>query len=137
MELMKAMEVAASGMRAQGVRMRVISENIANANTTGRNPNELPYQRQLVTFKNILDRQTGVSNVKVDKIIKDTKADFRLKYDPNHPAADERGYVTLPNVNSLIEMMDMKEAQRSYEANLGIIDMSRSMLNRAIELLRN
>ena len=137
MELMKAMEVAASGMRAQGVRMRVISENIANANTTGRNPNELPYQRQLVTFKNILDRQTGVSNVKVDKIIKDTKADFRLKYDPNHPAADERGYVTLPNVNSLIEMMDMKEAQRSYEANLGIIDMTRSMLNRAIELLRN
>ena len=137
MELIKAMSVAAKGMRAQGIRMRVISENIANANTTGMTADELPYQRQLVTFKNVLDRQTGVSSVKVDKIIKDTRTDFRLKYDPNHPAANSKGYVMLPNVNPLIEMMDMKEAQRSYEANLGIIDMTRSMLNRAIELLRS
>ena len=136
MDLMQAMEVAAKGMRAQGVRMRVISENIANASTTGRNPDEMPYQRQLVTFKNIMDRQSGVKNVQVDRIVKDVETDFRMKYDPNHPAANEKGYVMMPNVNSLVEMMDMREAQRSYEANLGIIDMTRSMLNRAIDLLR-
>ena len=136
MDLMQAMEIASKGMRAQGVRMRVISENIANAETTGKSPEELPYRRQLVTFKNLLDRKVGVKHVEVDDIVTDD-SDFRMKYDPEHPAADERGYIRLPNVNALVEMMDMREAQRTYEANLGVISMTRSMLNRAIDLLRS
>ncbi|TVQ83889.1 MAG: flagellar basal body rod protein FlgC [Micavibrio sp.] len=136
MDLMQAMEAAAKGMKVQGVRMRVISQNLANADTTGRTPEEMPYQRKLVTFKNILDRKTGAENVSVDRILRD-QSDFRLKFDPHHPAADAQGYVRLPNVNALIEMMDMREAQRSYEANLGIIDMTRTMLNRTIDLLRS
>jgi len=136
MDLLNAMEVAAKGMRAQGVRMRVISQNLANSETTGSKPGEDPYQRQIVTFKNILQRQSGVNFVTVDKVVKD-ESDFRLKYDPQHPAANKDGYVNFPNVNPLIEMMDMREAQRSYEANLGIIDMTRSMLVRAIDLLRS
>lgn len=135
MDLSKAMELAAMGMKAQGVRMRVISENLANANTTGKAEGEDPYRRQLVTFKNVLDRSSGVKEVKVDKIITD-KSDFKMKYDPNHPAADEKGYVKLPNVNTLIEVSDMREAQRTYEANLGIVEMSKSMLMRTIDMLR-
>lgn len=136
MDLLNAMEIAAQGMRVQGVRMRVISQNLANAETTGSKPGEDPYQRQIVTFKNVLERSKGANFVTVDKVVKD-QSDFKLKYDPQHPAADENGYIKLPNVNSLIEMMDMREAQRSYEANLGIIDMTRGMLVRTIDLLRS
>lgn len=135
MDLVKAMELAAKGMKAQGVRMRVISENMANADTTGKTPGSDPYQRQVVTFKNELARSEGIRFVEVDKIVRDD-TDFTLKYDPSHPAADEKGYVKMPNVNSLIEMMDMREAQRSYEANLGVIDMARAMLMRTIDLIR-
>ncbi len=135
MDLSKAMEVAALGMKVQGVRMRVISENLAHANTTGRTPDEAPYRRQLVTFKNVLDRSSGLNKVEVDEIESDD-SDFRLKYDPSHPAADERGYIRMPNVDALVEMMDMREAQRTYEANLGIIEMSKTMLVRTIDLLR-
>lgn len=134
-DLTTAMELAAKGMKAQGVRMRVISENLANAETTGKTPGERPYQRQVVTFKNELNRANGTREVKVDRVV-DDKSDFILKYDPSHPAADKKGYVKTPNVNPLIEMMDMREAQRSYEANLGVIDMSRSMMMRTIDLLR-
>tara|TARA_R110002124_G_scaffold114073_2_gene268593 strand:+ start:173 stop:583 length:411 start_codon:yes stop_codon:yes gene_type:complete len=136
MDLLNAMEVAAKGMRAQGIRMRVISQNLANAETTGSKPGEDPYQRQIVTFKNVLERNKGVNFVTVDKVVKD-QSEFKLKHDPQHPAADKNGYVSYPNVNPLIEMMDMREAQRSYEANLGIIDMTRSMLVRTIDLLRS
>ena len=135
MDLLKAMEMASEGMKAQGTRMKVISENMANAETTGKNPNELPYQRQLVTFKNVLDRASRTRHVKVDEISKD-KNDFILKYDPSHPAANAKGYVKMPNVNPLVEMMDMREAQRSYEANLGVIEMTRDMLMRTIDMLR-
>ncbi len=135
MDLMTAMEMASKGMKAQGVRMRVISENLANADTTAKKPGQSPYQRQVVTFKNELDRKSGVREVEVDKIMKDN-SNFVMKYDPSHPAADEKGYVKMPNVNTLIEMMDMREAQRSYEANLGVIETSRSMLMRTIDLLR-
>ena len=136
MDLLKAMEIAAAGMKSQGARMRVISENMANAETTGKTKGELPYRRQLVTFKNIVDRLTKTKHVEVDKIVQDG-SDFRLKYDPSHPAADKNGYVKLPNVNPLVEIMDMREAQRSYEANLGVIEMARSMLIRTIDLLRS
>ena len=135
MDLVKAMEAAAQGMKAQGTRMRVISENMANADTTGKTPGEAPYQRQIVTFKNEVNRQTGAKEVNADKIVKDN-APFIMKYDPSHPAADSKGYVKMPNVNPLLEMMDMREAQRSYEANLGVIEMARSMLMHTIDLLR-
>lgn len=135
MDLMKAMTMAAKGMEAQGVRMRVISENLANAETTAKKPGQDPYRRQVVTFKNELDRASGTEQIQVDKIIPD-RSDFILKYDPSHPAADEKGYVKMPNVNALVEMMDMREAQRSYEANLGVIEMSKSMLLRTIDMIR-
>ncbi len=135
MDLQKAMELAAKGMKAQGVRMRVISENLANAETTGKKPGEAPYRRQIVTFKNELDRTSQMKQVSVDKIQGDN-SDFIMKYDPSHPAADKNGYIRMPNVNTLVEMMDMREAQRSYEANLGVIEVSRSMLMKTIDLLR-
>lgn len=136
MDLLKSMQMAALGMKAQGTRMRVISENMANANTTPQVPDEDPYQRQLVMFKNVLNRISGDREVKVDRVVRDN-SDFGIRYDPSHPAADNRGYIRTPNVNTLIEMADMREAQRSYEANLGIIEMSKSMLMRSIELLRS
>ncbi len=135
MDLMKAIELAAKGMKAQGVRMRIISENLANAETTGKSSTDDPYRRQIVTFKDELNRTDHTRSVAVDKITAD-RSDFVLKYDPSHPAADSKGYVKMPNVNSLLEMMDMREARRSYEANLGVIDVSKSMLMRTIDLLR-
>jgi flagellar basal-body rod protein FlgC len=134
MDLLDAMAQAAKGMKAQGVRMRVISENLANAETTGKGKAQVPYQRKVVTFKNVLDRTHGMNEVEVDKIMAD-RSDFIMKYDPSHPAADKNGYVKMPNVNPLIEMMDMREAQRSYEANLGVIDMAKGMLMRTLDLL--
>ena len=135
MELMNAMNISASGMKAQGMRMRVISENMANSETIPDQVGVDPYRRKVVSFKNVLDRETGVNKVEVKEIRRDP-SEFRLKYDPTHPAADEKGYIKLPNVNSLIETMDMREAQRSYEANLGAIELSRSMMMKTIDLLR-
>jgi flagellar basal-body rod protein FlgC len=134
MDLLDAMTQAAKGMKAQGVRMRVISENLANADTAATAKGADPYQRKVVSFKNVLDKTTGMQEVEVDKV-QTSGTDFVMKYDPNHPAADASGYVKMPNVNPLVEMMDMREAQRSYEANLGVIDMARSMLMNTIDLL--
>ncbi len=134
MDLLDAMTQAAKGMKAQGVRMRVISENLANADTTAQTPGADPYQRKTVTFKNILDKATGQKAVAIDKIVPDS-SDFVMKYEPGHPAADKNGYIKTPNINPLVEMMDMREAQRSYEANLGVIDMARGMLMRTLDLL--
>jgi flagellar basal-body rod protein FlgC len=134
-DLFKAMSISAAGMKAQGTRLRVISENVANADSLPQDPNQLPYQRKVVTFKNELDRRAGVDTVRIDKITTD-KSEFNKQFDPNHPAADENGYVLTPNVNTLIEMMDMREAQRSYEANLSVIKASRSMLQSTIDVLR-
>lgn len=135
MDLYKAMSVSAAGMKAQGTRLKVIAENLANANTTAETPGDMPYRRKVVTFQNMMDRQIGVDTVRVAKVDVD-KGDFQRRYDPSHPSADSEGYVLLPNVNSLIEAMDMREAQRSYEANLSVIEASRTMLNRTLELLR-
>jgi flagellar basal-body rod protein FlgC len=118
------------------VRMRVISENLANAETTPTTKEEDPYRRQVVTFKNEVNRADSLKYVEVGDVRAD-KSDFLVKYDPHHPAADEQGYIRTPNVNSLVEMMDMREAQRSYEANLGVIEMARSMLMRMVDLLRS
>lgn len=135
-EIYNAMHVSASGMRTQGTRIRVITENVANANTTGETPGSDPYSRQLISFKNQMDRNLGVRKVSVGAIDKDEKTPFKLEYRPAHPAADESGMVKMPNVNTLMEMADMREAQRSYEANLGMIEQSRSMIMRTIDLLR-
>lgn len=135
MDLTKTMQISASAMRAQGMRLRVVAENLANANSTGETPNDPPYRRQVVTFRSAFDREVGADTVRVGNIRPDPSA-FSRRYEPGHPSADESGYVQYPNVNSLIEMMDMREAQRSYEANLSIIETSRTMLVRTIELLR-
>ena len=134
MDLLDSMAQAAKGMKAQGVRMRIISENLANAETTSTEKGGNPYQRKVVTFKNILDKSTGQNSVVVDKVVSD-KSNFIMKYDPSHPAADKNGYVKMPNVNPLIEMMDMREAQRSYEANLGVIDIAKGMLTQTLDQL--
>lgn len=135
MELKDAIAISASGMQAQGVRMRVISQNLANADTAPGTPTEEPYRRKVVTFKNTLDKSMGTDKVKVDRVTTDNSS-FRTKYDPNHPGANAEGYVQLPNVNPLIEVMDMREAQRSYEANISAIEISRNMMSRTVDLLR-
>ncbi len=135
MDLIKSIKISAAGMQAQGTRLRVISENLANADSLAERPGEQPYRRKLVTFKNVFDRQLDVNRVKIDKFMPD-RSQFPKKYEPSHPAADASGYVDLPNVKPLIEMMDMREAQRSYEANLSVIEVSKRMLMRTIDLLR-
>lgn len=135
-EILNAMQISAMGMRAQGSRIRVIAENVANSSTTGETPGADPYRRQTISFKNELDRQSGVRQVEVNKIGQDYQTPFPLKYMPDHPAADVTGYVKMPNLNPLIEVMDVREAQRSYQANLGMIEQSKTMVMRTIDLLR-
>ena len=134
-ELTKSTEIAISGMKAQSERLRVVSENLANADSTAQTPEGTPYRRKVVTFKTELDRATGVETVKVATVRPDN-SEFQRRYDPKHPAADRDGYVLTPNVNPLIELMDMKEAQRSYEANMNVITTSRTMLSRTVDMLR-
>ncbi len=135
MDITKAMEVSAAGMKAQSSRIKVIAENLANADSTAEAPGDLPYRRKVVTFKNELDRQAGVNKVRVAAVGVD-RSDFTRKYDPGSPVADQDGYVMMPNVNSLVETMDLQEAQRSYDANLSVIDAAKTMLSRTVELLR-
>ena len=135
MDLKSAKQVSAAGMAAQAKRLRIVSENLANASSTSQTPGGDPYRRKLVTFKNVLDRQKGVEIVKADQQSKDMSP-FPLKYEPTHPAADKNGYVKMPNVNTLMEMMDMREAQRSYEANLGALQTSRKMTQQMVDLLQ-
>ncbi len=135
MQLADTLKIAASGMKAQGDRLRVVAENIANADSTGATPGSEPYRRKIVMFQNMLDKELGIKTVKVVKRAYD-QSDFQKKFDPSHPAADEQGYVLYPNVNTIVEMMDMREARRGYEANLNMIEISKSMLTRTIDLLR-
>ncbi len=128
-------DIAVSGMKAQAERLRIISENMANADSVSVTPGEDPYRRQIVSFKNYIDRETGAQMVKVDKVVTD-KSPFEKKYAPNHPGADAEGYISLPNVNPLVEMMDMKEAQRSYEANLNVMRTARSMNSQVLDILK-
>ncbi|MFZ5931055.1 MAG: flagellar basal body rod protein FlgC [Pseudomonadota bacterium] len=134
MDLKSAIETSISGMNSQGTRMRIIAENIANAQSTARGPDGEPYRRRVVSFTNELDRASGAKLVKV-KGFENDKAEFETIYDPSHPAADSSGYVKMPNVNPLIETMDMQQAQRSYEANLAAIKASQNMMVRTIDLL--
>ncbi len=134
-DIIKTMRISGAGMRAQGNRLRVIAQNLANANSLPQEPGQNPYRRKVVTFKNVLDRSLGLETVRTGKVLPD-RSDFGKRYEPSHPAADADGYVLTPNVNTLIEMTDMREAQRSYEANLSVIKSSKQMLNQTIDLLR-
>jgi flagellar basal-body rod protein FlgC len=135
MDFLKSMQIAASGLRAQAGRMRVISENIANADSTAQQPGGDPYRRKIPTFQAEVDRTLDAKMVSLGRVRPD-RSDFKLKYEPSHPAADQAGYVKYPNVNSVVEMTDMREAQRSYEANLNVIGATRRMIQRTLELLR-
>lgn len=135
MDIFSSIKAAASGLRAQSGRMRVIAENIANANSTGQSPGEDPYRRQIPVFKTELDRTTGVTTVTMDRVTID-RSDFTTRYQPGHPAADANGMVKMPNVTTLVESMDMREAQRSYEANLNVISSARRMVMRTLDILR-
>jgi flagellar basal-body rod protein FlgC len=134
MDLATSMMVAASGMRAQSTRMRTIAENIANANSTAATPTADPYRRKIATINASFDRELNATMVEAGKPVPDT-SDFQTRYDPGNPVADAKGYVKLPNVNSLVEIMDMREAQSSYEANLNVLDASKTMMSRTIDLL--
>ena len=135
MELPKSIFIPAAGMRTQGQRMQIISENVANADSMPQTPGADPYRRKMDTFSNELDRETGVKLMKLDKVTYD-QGEFKKRSDPYHPGADKDGYVKLPNVNALIEMMDMRAAQLSYEANLNMVDTAKKMMLKTIDILR-
>jgi flagellar basal-body rod protein FlgC len=134
--LVVSLKVAGAGLEAQSTRLRVSSENLANAQSTGSTPGADPYTRKTITFESELDRIANAELVRVGDIGPDHTA-FPMDYDPGHPAADAKGYVKLPNVNMLIEMADIREANRSYEANLQIVKQARQMISMTIDLLRN
>jgi flagellar basal-body rod protein FlgC len=131
----RSMGIATSGLKAQAGRMRVISENIANADSTGSSAGADPYRRKIPTFTSQLDRALDAKTVGLGRVVPDTSS-FRSKYEPSNPAADQNGYVKYPNVNPLIEMTDMRAAQRSYEANLNIIGATRRMIQRTLDILK-
>lgn len=135
MDLMASMKIAAAGLKAQSGRMRVIAENLANSNSTASEPGADPYRRRIPTFSQEVNRELGIKMITSGRIRLD-QSDFGKRYEPGHPAADSQGYVKLPNVNALIEGMDMREAQRSYQANLNVISATRRMLARTLEILR-
>lgn len=135
MDFMKSIAIAASGLRAQAGRMRVLSENIANADSTAQAPGQDPYRRRIPTFVSQLDRALEARTVALGPVRTDP-SDFISKYQPGHPAADAAGYVKFPNVNSLVEITDMREAQRSYEANVNVISATRRMIQRTLDILR-
>ncbi len=135
MDFSNSLDIAAAGMKVQGARLRVIAENVANADTTATEPGGEPYRRKTILFESEFSKQletelVGVKGVEIDK------SEFSRDFRPDHPAADAAGYVLMPNVSTLIELTDMREAQRSYEANLNAIEVARSMLSKTIELLR-
>ena len=135
MDLSASMLIAASGMRAQSSRMRIIAENIANANSTASTADGEPYRRKVATVTSSFDRELGATLVEPGKPLADM-SEFRQQYDPGNPAADKSGYVKLPNVNPLIEVMDMRDAQKSYEADLNVMDATKSMMSRTVDLLK-
>lgn len=135
MDFNTSLRIAATGLHAQTARMRVIAENLANADSTAKAPGEDPYRRRIPTFQSHFDSDVGGRVVEIGKLAFD-QSDFSSRYEPGHPAADANGFVKYPNVNSLIESMDMRQAQRSYEANLNVVTVSRQMLGRTLDILR-
>jgi flagellar basal-body rod protein FlgC len=136
MDFMKSLAIAASGLHAQIGRMRIITENIANADSTATTPGGDPYRRRIVTFTSELDSSLGADVVKLGRVQTDN-TDFRIKHEPGNPAADANGDVKYPNVNSLVELTDLRDAQRSYESDLNVITATRRMLQRTIDILKS
>jgi flagellar basal-body rod protein FlgC len=134
-DFFSSLKIAATGLHAQSARMRVIAENIANADSAGKAPGEDPYRRRIPTFKAVMDNEIGGKVVEIGRLAYDM-SDFASRYEPGHPAADQHGYVRYPNVNTLIEAMDMREAQRTYEANLNVVSVTRDMMGSTIDILR-
>jgi flagellar basal-body rod protein FlgC len=135
MDFLKSIAIAASGLRAQTGRMRVISENIANADSTASQPGSDPFRRRIPTFRSEVDRVLDARMVALGPLRTDP-SEFRTKYEPGHPSADANGHVKYPNVNPLLEMTDMREAQRSYEANINVIGATRRMIQRTLDILK-
>jgi flagellar basal-body rod protein FlgC len=135
MDFLKAIGIAASGLRAQAGRMRVISENVANADSTAQRPGDNPFRRKIPTFRSEMDRALEARVVGLGPIRTDP-SEFRTKHQPGHPAADAAGNVKYPNINPLIEMTDMREAQRNYEANINVIGATRRMIQRTLDILK-
>jgi len=129
------MQLAFAGMSAQGERLKVIAENLANADSTAKTPGADPYRRKIISFHSVLDRSIGATSVVAGKPVNAT-GPFERRYDPGNPVADADGYVQTPNVNSMIELMDMRDAQQSYQANLNVIDAAKSMISHTLDLLR-
>jgi flagellar basal-body rod protein FlgC len=134
-DLNTSLQVSAAGMEAQVARIKVVAENLANQNTTGSSPGADAYRRRTVSFQNRLDKELGVETVGVKAVALD-KSEQPLRYDPGNPAADKNGYVKTPNVNSFVELMDMRDAEQSYSANLNVASTTRTMLNRTLDLLK-
>jgi flagellar basal-body rod protein FlgC len=134
-DLLDTIHISAAGMRAQSQRLKVVSQNLANAESIATRPGGEPYRRQTISFKDALDKETGTNLVQPGKITADN-SDFIKKYEPANPMADPDGYVAYPNVNPIMEMMDMREARRGYEANLDVIESSKAMVNQTLSLLK-
>ena len=135
MDLNTSMQLAFAGISAQGQRLKVIAENLANSDSTAKTPGGEPYRRQVVTFHAVLDKTLGASSVAVGKPVT-IAGKLEQKYDPGNPAADPDGYVQMPNVNPVVELMDMRDAQQSYQANLNVIDAAKAMISHTLDLLR-
>ena len=136
MDLIRSISIAASGLKAESGRMRVIAENLANADSTSKTAGGDPYQRKVPTFESQFDQDLDARVVGLGRIRRDTTP-FRTEYQPGNPSADAKGFVKLPNVNPLVEQMDMREAQRAYEANLNLIGAARRMIARTLDILRS
>jgi len=135
MDFIKSIAIAASGMRAQSGRMRIISENIANADSTATTRGGDPYRRRIVTFRSDFDRQLDANLVVMGRVATDNSA-FQIRHEPDNPVADAKGDVKYPNVNALVEMTDLRDAQHSYEANINVITATRRMLQRTLDILK-
>lgn len=135
MDIVDSVHISAAGLGAQSARLKVVAQNIANAESVGTRAGAQPYRRQTISFKETLDKETGLKTVQPGKVSKD-QSDFVKRYEPTNPEADEQGYVMYPNVNSVVEMVDMREARRGYEANLNVIEASKSMFSDTLNLIK-
>ncbi|RLQ88821.1 flagellar basal body rod protein FlgC [Notoacmeibacter ruber] len=134
--LLSSLRVSSSGLEAQSQRLKIVSENIANANSTASVPDGDPFRRKTVSFQSEMDRTSGAVNVNVSEVGRDN-SDFPLEFDPGNPAANAEGYVKLPNVNVLVEMTDMREANQSYEANLQVMRQVRELVSLTIDMMNS
>ena len=135
-DFLSSLKIAATGLHAQNARMQIIAENLANVDSAGKTPTDNPYRRRIPTFKAVMDADAGGQIVKIGKTALDM-SDFNMRYEPGHPAANSAGYVKYPNIDPLVEAMDMRQAQRTYEANLNVVTTTRQMLSRTLDILKS